>query len=124
LGELEFNRFENATPRVSFNFSTTYEADKFNALLRLIRYGSVKAGDYNDFGNIVYQTYGAKISTDVELGYKLTSAFAVYLGSSNLLDVYPDKARKDLSFNGIFQYDGTSPIGFNGRYVYARATII
>lgn len=120
LGVLEFNRFENATPKVSINFSTTYDADKFNALLRLVRYGSVKTGDYNDFGNIVYQTYRAKVSTDIELGYILTSSTNIYIGSNNVLDVYPDKSRKDLSFNGIFQYDGTSPIGFNGRYVYLR----
>ncbi|MBK6391386.1 MAG: TonB-dependent receptor [Saprospiraceae bacterium] len=122
LGELEFNRFENATPRNSFNFSTTYDASRFNALVRFIRYGSVRSGDYNDFGNIVYQRYGAKVSTDLELGWKLSSASSVYLGSNNLFDVYPDKSRKDLAFNGIFQYDGTSPIGFNGRYVYARLT--
>ena len=56
---------------------------------------------------------------DIEAYQRATS---VYLVSNNLLDVYPEKSRKDLAFNGIFQYGGTSPIGFNGRYVYARLT--
>lgn len=120
MSELELNRIQKANPRNVFNFIINYDVSKFTSMLRFVRFGEMTWGDWNDFGNIVYQDFSPKIVTDLELGYKITDGLSVFVGSNNLLDVYPDKYRKDLAFNGIFQYDGTNPVGFNGRYVYAR----
>lgn len=120
LGDLEFNRFENATPRNVVNFMVNYDLKKFSTFLRLSRYGKTTFGDFNDFGNLVFQNNSPKFVSDLELGCKLSKQASIHLGSNNLFDVYPDKVRKDLAFNGIFQWDGTSPVGFNGRFIYAR----
>ncbi|HMQ48700.1 MAG TPA: TonB-dependent receptor [Saprospiraceae bacterium] len=121
-GDLELNRLELANPKNVFNFIINYDVNKFTSMLRLVRYGSITWGEFNDFGDIVFQEFTPKIITDLELGYEITDGLSFHLGSNNLLDVYPDKFRKDLAFNGIFQYDGTNPVGFNGRYVYGRLT--
>ena len=54
------------------------------------------------------------------------------VGADNVFDVYPDENddRGDVAANvagnanfGIFPYNGISPFGFNGRFLYARASI-
>lgn len=122
FGDLELTRLEEANPKNVFNMIINYDVNKFTSMLRFVRYGEIRWGEFNDFDNIVFQDFEAKIITDLELGYKITDGLSFFLGSNNLLDVYPDKFRKDLAFNGIFQYDGTNPVGFNGRYVYARVS--
>ncbi len=91
-------------------------------MLRNVRFGNITWSEYNDIGNIVNQVFSAKIQTDLEIGYKFTKGLHFAMGSNNLFDIYPDKYRKDLAFGGIFQYDGTYPLGFNGRYIYGRLT--
>jgi len=122
LGELQISRIELGTPRNVFNLLIDYKAGNFNAVLKNVRFGSITWSEFNDLGNIVSQEFTPRIRTDLELGYELAEGLRVAIGSNNLLDVYPDKARKDIAFGGIFQHDGTYPLGFNGRYVYARAT--
>ncbi len=122
-GSVEITRLEKANPKNVVNLITNYEADKFTAMLRFVRYGQITWVEFGDiFGDAVEQEFSPKVITDLELGYKISDRAGVFIGSNNLLDVYPDKYRKDLAFGGIFQYDGTFPTGFNGRYVYARVT--
>lgn len=121
LGQIEQTRLENGNPNNVFNLIVNYDINKFSVMLRGVRYGKITWADYNDFDDIVSQTYTPKVSTDLELAYQVTKGAQIAIGANNIFDVYPDKARKDLSFGGIFQYDGTYPIGFNGRFVYARA---
>jgi iron complex outermembrane receptor protein len=90
-------------------------------MLRFVRYGKITWVEFGDFYSFaVDQEFQPKIITDLEVGYRFTDDISAFIGSNNLLDVYPDKYRKDLAFGGIFQYDGTYPTGFNGRYIYAR----
>ncbi|HMQ61388.1 MAG TPA: TonB-dependent receptor [Flavilitoribacter sp.] len=122
-GDVEITRLEKANPKNVMNLIANYDLDRFTAMLRFVRYGSITWLEYGDvFGDAVSQEFSPKVITDLELGYKVSERLGVFLGSNNLLDVYPDKFRKDLAFGGIFEYDGTFPSGFNGRYVYARVT--
>jgi iron complex outermembrane recepter protein len=121
FSQIEITRLELANPRNVFNLIINYDVNRFSLFLRNVRFGETTWAEFNDFGDLVSQEYTPKIQTDLELGYKVTDKFVLTVGSNNLLDVYPDKQRKDLAFTGIFQYDGTNPLGFNGRYVYARA---
>ena len=121
LGEIEITRIENANPNNVVNFILDYSKDKFNVFLRNVRFGSITWAEFNDNGDIVSQEFTPKIQTDLEFGYQLAKGLKVSIGGNNILDVYPDKFRKDLAFGGIFQYDGTYPLGFNGRYLYFRA---
>jgi len=122
LGEVEITRIENANPNNVINLIFDYNKKKWNIMLRNVRFGNITWSEYNDNGDIVQQLFSSKIQTDLEVGYKLSQGIHFALGSNNILDIYPDKFRKDLAFGGVFQYDGTYPLGFNGRYVYARFT--
>ena len=70
------------------------------------------------------RSYGAKISVDTEVGFRVQDKIELYLGASNLLDEYPDESSADIGYFGNLPYDVLSPIGFNGRFVYGglRAT--
>jgi len=120
LGEVEIARIEKANPNNVVNLIFDYTQKKWNLMLRNVRFGNITWSEYNDIGDIVQQVFSPKIQTDVEVGYKISKELHFALGSNNVLDIYPDKYRKDLAFGGLFQYDGTYPLGFNGRYVYAR----
>lgn len=120
FGEMQITRLEKGTPSNVFNLMIDYKVGDFSALLKNVRFGQITWANFNDLGNLVTQEYTPKIRTDLELSYKVMDGLRVSIGANNLLDVYPDKARKDTAFGGIFQYAGTFPLGFNGRYVYAR----
>ena len=67
------------------------------------------------------QEYGAELQVDVEAGFRFTEKLALYVGAANLLDNYPDRSSDAINFFGNLPYDILSPIGVNGRYLYARA---
>ena len=120
FGDMQITRLEKGTPSNVFNLMVDYKVGDFSALLKNVRFGQITWANFNDLGNLVMQEYTPKIRTDLELSYKVMDGLRVSIGANNLLDVYPDKARKDTAFGGIFQYGGTFPLGFNGRYMYAR----
>lgn len=79
----------------------------------------------------VVQTFGAKLITDLSLGYQF-GPVAVTAGVNNVFDVYPDKnlastpasvaAGTNGSDNaGIFPYPYISPFGYTGRAFFAKA---
>ena len=121
FGDMQITRLEKGTPTNVFNLMIDYKVGGFNAILKNVRFGNITWAEFSDLGNIVKQEFTSKIRTDLELAYEVTDGLRISVGANNLLDVYPDKARKDIAFGGIFQYDGTYPLGFNGRYIYARA---
>jgi len=54
------------------------------------------------------------------------------LGADNVFDVYPDRqlnpgnpttSNGGTSNFGIFPYNGISPFGFNGRFIYTRLSL-
>lgn len=120
FGDMQITRLEKGTPNNVFNLMIDYKVGGFNAILKNVRFGNITWAEFNDLGNLVTQEFTSKIRTDLELAYEVTDGLRISLGANNLLDVYPDKARKDIAFGGIFQYDGTFPLGYNGRYIYAR----
>ena len=77
---------------------------------------------------------GAKWVTDLELRYRAFDRLELAIGADNIFDVYPDRspfgprpASEGGGFYPINQYylpySGFSPFGFNGRFIYARASI-
>ena len=91
------------------------------------------------------QTFGAKYITDLSLGLQLRRNTQFVLGADNVFNVFPDRnsdpgdlaavaptAAEPRGFAGnysgnsnfnIFRYNGISPFGFNGRFVYARVNV-
>ncbi len=69
----------------------------------------------------------AKTLVDLEGRMPLFSGMQVAVGVENLFDTYPTTPPYVLngvtiSNNGVGQFGNYSPFGFQGRYVYARAS--
>lgn len=121
VGVEELNTLENATPHSKLILSGNWSGRKWDFLGRVSRYASATRVFNFGGGFEPTQEYGAEIQVDAEVGYRMTEQLAFYAGAANLLDKYPDLSIPDINFFGNLPYDILSPIGVNGRYVYARA---
>ncbi|MBE8713101.1 TonB-dependent receptor [Sphingobacterium hungaricum] len=114
---------ESAVPRQKINLSFNYTLDKFNVFLRNVYFGEVEGATNVDADR---QTFGAKVITDLSVGYQLTKNLRWTIGANNLFDVYPDKVRDGSSLQGAgyFLYSRTGQqFGFNGRYAFTRLAL-
>ncbi|GEQ98371.1 TonB-dependent receptor [Iodidimonas gelatinilytica] len=129
FGRLEQLRFEKGQPKTKTNLGVNWLMEQVGATVRFNRYGKVL-----DPGTtaLTDEVLGAKWVTDVELRYDFNDWLQLSAGANNLFDVYPDAsptgALPDGSgnfsiFNEILPFSSFSPFGFNGRYVYGRATL-
>jgi len=59
---------------------------------------------------------------DLEAGYQLPQV-ELSIGARNVFDIYPGKAKLDFNNNfGVFPWAAASPFGYNGRFLYTRAS--
>jgi iron complex outermembrane recepter protein len=130
----ELLRFEKGQPKDKLNLSAVYDWNWLGVTLATTRYGSViSAGSAaNRFLDNV--ELKAKWVTNTEVRIKPFEQLQLAVGVDNLFDVYPTKlpvgqipgaaAGSLYSVNNYFlPYSSFSPFGFNGRYLYARATV-
>jgi iron complex outermembrane recepter protein len=126
IGEALFDRaarvsFERGQPRSNTRFTTDYAFRRFGAVLQVQRFGSIATA--SSATNLAQdQTFSPKWLADANVSYQVTNQVGLTLGADNLLDVYPDKLIPINSNSGIFQYSGSTPFGFNGRFVFLRAS--
>jgi iron complex outermembrane recepter protein len=81
----------DGNPKIKGYVALNYRAGKFNALLRSTYFGQVTHVEGGGATNWFYiQEMGARTTTDLTIGYKLTKAFRISVGANNLFDVYPD----------------------------------
>jgi len=120
VGVEELNTLQNATPYSKFILSGNWSGEKWNLLGRVSRYDNATRVFNFGGGFEPRQEYGAEIQVDAEAGYRLTEQLSLYVGAANLLDEYPDLSIPAINYFGNLPYDILSPIGVNGRYVYAR----
>jgi len=109
-----------------------YDINKFDVALGLNRFSEVKLLDFQtfedvaDYGSFEDQiaaatdTYGSKITTDLNLGYKISSSLKLNVGSNNLFNIYPDQ-QDDWSEGG--GYWDSVQMGFGGAYYYAKLNL-
>lgn len=111
---------EEAVPRTKMNLTFNYNFNKFNIMFRNVYFGEVTEATNNVLNQ---QTFGNKIVTDLSLSYAATESLRFTVGSSNLLDVYPDEAIEANRSGGRFNYSRRSQqFGANGRFMFARVT--
>jgi iron complex outermembrane receptor protein len=134
FGRVERTRIERGNPRDNFFVSGNYTLGAFAATARTQRYGEVSiagASATNATGTLD-QTFGAKWITDLGFSYTMRSRYSLTVGADNLFDVYPDRnlnpgdpqtTNGGISNFGIFPYNGISPFGFNGRFVYTKLSL-
>lgn len=130
FGEREKAFLLASAPKNKFGLNLSYDKKWFNAGLAFTRFSEVKLLDYqmyedvadydNDFNkqiNAATDTYGAKIVTDLTLGYKLNKNAKLSIGANNLFNIYPDQ--QDDWVEGGGYWDAVQ-MGFGGAYYYAR----
>ena len=110
---------ENFVPDWKGNLSFNYQGERLGFSTTASYYGK-----WTDYGpNLANdQTGGAEILVDAELSYKLTDAFTLAVGGSNIFDNYPDREVRPAQLINGFKYLRFSPIGFNGGFWYVRGT--
>lgn len=128
-----------SAPANKFGLNLNYGRKWFDAGLAFTRFSEVKLLDYQmsdlsleDFRTSPAQTdaelfsiqkqsatdtYGAKIVTDLTLGFKISKATKISIGANNLLNIYPDQQDDWVEAGG---YWDAVQMGFSGAYYYAR----
>lgn len=123
IGIEEINTIEEAAPRSKVIVSAAWSDARWRLSGRVSRYDSaVRVFNFGG-GFAPRQEYGAEVQVDAEAQYRFSPRAAFALGASNLLDEYPDRSSSDINFFGNLPYDILSPIGVNGRYLYARLSL-
>lgn len=117
---------EDFNPEWRGIFSVDYSRGAFSGLVRANYYSDwldaiLIASNPNDTS--LDQRFGSEWLLDVEMSYDFTDALTVTLGGQNILDTYPDKDTRQAQRNIGLVYPQFSPIGYNGGFWYARATV-
>ncbi|HVR89736.1 MAG TPA: TonB-dependent receptor [Novosphingobium sp.] len=142
FGRVEGLRFTEGQPRDKIVLSLDGDVGVFGITARTTRYGKVTSpGAASPIANPTSLTdYGpddiflrAKWITDFELRFKPTERLSFAVGADNVFDVYPDRSpfgARPASVGGFYPanqeyipFSIFSPFGFNGRFLYARASI-
>jgi iron complex outermembrane receptor protein len=143
FGRVEGIRFTDGQPRDKVVLSADGDFGNFGLTARTTRYGSVISpgataplADPNSLTLLGPDDIhlGPKWITDLELRYHAFGHLDLAIGADNVFDVYPDRspfgprpASEGGGFYPINQYylpySGFSPFGFNGRFLYARASV-
>jgi iron complex outermembrane receptor protein len=127
---------QEAVPRVKANLTNSLSVNKFDFFLRNVYFGQVtdpNTGDANGDGTVdtaiingktvavEHPIWGAKVITDLSVGYKFTENAKIVIGANNLFDVYPDENLESLKNANQFTYSrNVSQFGQNGRFLFAR----
>ncbi len=120
------------SPKTKFNFGGTYAINKFSFNANATRYGDVcnlnNSVTYTDATTGIKhtvtpdQTIKAAWTLDVSGTYHMNEHLDFTLGADNITNKYPVQALYLNSTQGQIPYSGLSPFGFNGAYVYGKAT--
>lgn len=122
IGLEERNTLTTAVPRTKLILGADWTNQTLDGLVRVTRFGAVTR--VFDFGGgfTPIQRNPAQWSLDAEVGYTL-GKLRLSVGGNNLTDNYPDRSIPDINGAGNLAYDILSPIGVNGRFLYARARL-
>lgn len=117
---IERGRIEVGQPHNNLSLSADHTAKSLGWNLHTQRYGEVGFRGLASNSSLD-QTFSPKWITDLSVSYKLPRNARITLGADNIFDIYPDLQIPGNANSGIFPYNGISPFGFNGRFVYVRA---
>lgn len=121
-----------SAPDSKLTLNLKYDYKWFDAALGLTRFSEVilldfqmlePVEDYGSFDNQIASAtdrYSAKFVTDLNLGFKLTDAVKLNVGSNNLFNVYPDQQDDWVEGGG---YWDSVQMGFGGAYYYAKLNL-
>jgi len=113
--------FTQGTPRDKLILGAEWSLNRFNANLRLSRYGEVTqvsatSAQFDD-------TISPKLILDLDLEYSVTDEARITLGANNLFNTYPNVLMPaNQGTTGFSYYNPYSPYGISGGFYYARFT--
>jgi iron complex outermembrane receptor protein len=116
---IERGRIEVGQPHNTAHLTLDHTYRDFTGTIHTARFGEVGIRGLAA-NNTLDQTLGAKWVTDVNASWTLLRQYRFTVGANNVFDVYPDEQIAGNSNAGIFPYNGISPFGFNGRFIYAK----
>ncbi|WP_109300697.1 TonB-dependent receptor [Aquimarina sp. AU474] len=114
FGEREKSFLLASAPDSKFAFNVNYSKEKFNAGIGLTHFSEIVLIDFVDTEDV----YGAKITADLNLGYKLTDDLKFTIGGNNIFNEYPDQQNDGETEAGGY-WDAVQ-MGFGGAYYYGR----
>ena len=109
--------FEKGQPKDKYTLGVNWTYDTWSAGVRAIRYGEVLVPGTtlaNDF------TLTPKTVVDLDASWQMTDMVKLTVGADNVFDEYPDALRPALNTTNNTPFSSTSPLGYSGRFVYAR----
>jgi iron complex outermembrane receptor protein len=107
--------YQDAQPKWKGVASVDWTKGMFGATGRLTYYGNTLSPGTTAANDV---WLGEHVVADLELRANLTQKFQVAVGANNLFDEYPNPIPN--STGGAFS--NYSPFGFDGRFIYARAS--
>jgi len=111
---------ERERPDWRGTLTAQYSVRRFHALGRASYYGAFSSAQPSFTDE---EHYRGKTLIDAEIGYRFDQ-IDLSIGARNLFDTYPDQMRKEFNNNdNTFPWAAASPFGYNGRYIYTRASI-
>ena len=129
---------QEAVPRVKANLTNSITVKKFDFFLRNVYFGQVtdpNTADANGDGvvntavvngktvAVEHPVWGAKVITDLSVGYNFMKNAKIVVGANNIFDVYPDENLEALKSSNQFTYSrNVSQFGQNGRFLFARVS--
>ena len=142
FGRIEGIRFTDGQPKDKVVLTADGKLGDFGLTARSTRYGKVispgAAAPIADPTSLTLLgpddiRLGAKWITDLEVRYTAFERLELAIGADNLFDVYPDRSptgARPAAVGGVYPinqyylpYSIFSPFGFNGRFLYARASV-
>ena len=115
FGEREIAFLKASAPNSKLGLNLNYSRSIFDAGLAFTRFSKVVLVDYAGADNV----YGAKIVTDLTLGFNITKQVKLSIGSNNLFNIYPDKQDESGNTEAGGYWDAVQ-MGFSGAYYYTR----
>lgn len=116
LNDTTQSLIETVQPGEGYKLWTQFEDGAWRTTLNLNRVGS--------YYLINGSSFGAKLTTDLDVAWSLSKAVEVALGGNNVFNVLPDKYPDSGGLfsggTGIIQYAPFSPFGYNGAFYYIR----
>ena len=118
VGSGKIIQLEQNLPNNRANFALNYSQDDWRLVTKASYYGSFVELHLDSEDLKIFA--GNSIILDTEFSYDFTESFTMSVGANNLLDEYPDENPHQGGWGA--KYPTTSPFGFNGRFVYGKAT--
>ena len=119
LDPVIINAIERNRPNRRSSLTANYTLGRFRAMGRGSDFGNFRDGSLDGI-----EEFRAKMLFDAEIGYRF-DRISLSLGSNNVFNTYPDQVRVEANTNnGTFIWPGSSPFGYNGRYIYVRSEVL